>query len=1130
MNYSSFIFSFLILTFSTYCKTKQYDLSYLGENLFLYSSEQNYLLYEKTSYNINIKLIKKLQKEVNDISIKNYLIINDKEEKEVDFEDVGSFYEISDNKIIICPRGKYHPFEYDNNFKEKIPINFKENGNWDLRCYKNKKEEINIIYLMNGKNTLYKIKNDNYILEDTNIYFDELYDLIKENNKLINYIGLRNGYIELFNSKWESDNQKIITKAKLYSQANIDNNENIIYFFTYNNSSDFISGYVTLNKDIGYNLIDININNESPFNFYKFNEIKEINFFCNNNRYIYYKIYNKITEKFNYGIIDIISNKIIFNINEDLYIFKPFINDSMLAITLDYSAYKILIIENGLSENIQLNSLFNLNAINCYELCKNCTEKSTKETDQKCTSCITGFSLKNGNCFCPGGKEKVGKTCNPCSITTCLIYTQNKCTCTRCPEGYYLNSTKYCVPCISPCKTCSSSAVCKTCINNYFLISNKCYECNKNCKTTVDGCKCNSCNDGFYLSNSQCLPCDSTCKTCSVSAKNCTNCKDGYYLNSNNQCIKCQIGCKTCEGSADYCLNCIDGYYRDSTKCYRCISPCETCSSSTKCLSCVDKYFIINDKCYECNKNCKTTIDGCKCKTCNDGFYLSYNQCLNCDDNCKTCEGSANKCRSCKDGYYLDINTNTCIKCSPPCKTCSSETSCLSCIDKYFNINDKCYKCNMDCKTTINGCKCATCNDGYYLSNYQCKRCDDNCETCEGSGDYCLSCKDGLFIQKNKCYICDKNCRTCEGNDKNCIDCNSGAFLYGNECLNCATSCTTFDQDECKCLICNKNYQNFRSQCLSCPSLTLPCLSYKINTCNCNSCQNGFYLDNDSNICNKCDNNCKTCEKKANLCTNCSDNYFLDNNHCYKCTECKEKQDNSCKCISCKDGTYLNKQHQCANCTNTCKKCEEFQSKCTDCYEGYFLKDNQCVPCFNRCKKCDSHSENMYNQHCISCLDNYVYLDGNCLEECPEGYYLEENEKICQKCNEHCGTCIIKGNEQNENCLSCNGTSKYKYLVNATGFGNNCVNACPSGTKLSANNTCVLSVLNSDEENNKENIKNLVVIISSSISGLVIIGIAIYLIYLWKKKKETELPKKVKYDETLIENINKDLGLYQSFD
>ena len=228
MNYSSFIFSFLILTFSTYCKTKQYEISYLGENLFLYSSEQNYLLYEKTSYNINIKLIKKLQKEVNDISIKNYLIINDKEEKEVDFEDVGSFYEISDNKIIICPRGKYHPFEYDNNFKEKIPINFKENGNWDLRCYKNKKEEINIIYLMNGKNTLYKIKNDNYILEDNTLYLEILNYKIKVSDKKVKQIVYTSGKKVFY-----------LSEDKLYQYEYLNNEELLLkneeWNFNYNN-------------------------------------------------------------------------------------------------------------------------------------------------------------------------------------------------------------------------------------------------------------------------------------------------------------------------------------------------------------------------------------------------------------------------------------------------------------------------------------------------------------------------------------------------------------------------------------------------------------------------------------------------------------------------------------------------------------------------------------------------------------------------------------------------------------------------------------------------------------------------------------------------------------------------------
>ena len=1024
MNNLFFNFSLLfILIFSSYCMTIQDDLSYLGEDLFLYSSNQNYLIYENTIGDINIKLIKKLKKEGNDIIMNNYLLINNNDENEVEFEDIGNIYNIINNKIIICPRGKYHPIEYSNNLKEKIPNNFKENGNWDLKCYQNKENEIQVIYLMNGKNTLYKIINNEYMLDDKIINLDELYDikLIKENNKeLMNYIGLRNGYIELININLENIN-KIITKSKLYTKVYFDNNENKIYFITYNNSSDFISGYVIINKN--NNLIDIYINNESQFNID--DNIKEINFIINNNRYIYYKIYNN--NKIYYGVLDIIINKIIFNINEELYIFKPLLNEYILAINSN-SAYKISLLENN-------NLLFTLNADNCYKLCYNCTEYSSDNENQKCTDCKNNLILVGENCICEQGQQ--------------LIDT------------------------IPACKKCSLEIECKT----YNL--NKC--------------------------------------TCSA-------CYDGYYLDSNNRCLKCNDNCKTCSELSDKCLTCNDGYYLDSInhKCLKCKETCKTCSSETKCESCIDDYFLIYDTCYECNMNCKTKIDRCRCNSCHDGFYLINYQCLECDPNCKTCLGSSTNCLSCYDEYYLD--SNKCLECVSPCKTCSSPTSCKSCLDKYFIISDKCYKCNLDCKSTSDGCMCDTCNEGYYLINGQCKRCSDNCLSCSNS-EKCLICKDGYYLSNNnKCLECDSNCKTCKDNSTSCTSCNKGKFLYENECLDCAENCQSYDQNNCKCNICKTNYQLLRGQCNECEELPFHCTNYKINTCNCNNCDDGYYL-NSEYICKQCNDNCKTCNNNENECTSCNDHYFIINNICYECTGCNETEKDSCKCISCQDGTYLNKNYQCIKCDTSCKKCKDFKSNCIDCYDGYYLNNNLCSPCFNRCKKCTTQSYDISNQNCISCFDNYILFNNNCIDECPEGYYLSENK--CEKCNEHCKTCIIEGNEKNESCLTCDENSEYKYLVNATGYGNNCVKNCPEGTTLNINNTCILSI--AENEDDDGNTQNLAIIISSTIGGLIIIAIVIYLIYKFKKKKEDSLPKKNEYDQQLIDIINKDLGLYQSF-
>ena len=55
------------------------------------------------------------------------------------------------------------------------------------------------------------------------------------------------------------------------------------------------------------NLVNISINDKSPFKLDDNIEIKEINFILNN-KYIYYKIYNKNNGTFSFGVMDIILN------------------------------------------------------------------------------------------------------------------------------------------------------------------------------------------------------------------------------------------------------------------------------------------------------------------------------------------------------------------------------------------------------------------------------------------------------------------------------------------------------------------------------------------------------------------------------------------------------------------------------------------------------------------------------------------------------------------------------------------------------------------------------------------------------------------------------------------------------
>ena len=86
-------------------------------------------------------------------------------------------------------------------------------------------------------------------------------------------------------------------------------------------------------------------NTDSPLDFDFDYNIQQMNF-TKGIKYVFYQIYNTVKEKTYYGIIDIMINKVIFNTDEKINVFKPYSYNSMLAIT-DNSAYKICAIANG---------------------------------------------------------------------------------------------------------------------------------------------------------------------------------------------------------------------------------------------------------------------------------------------------------------------------------------------------------------------------------------------------------------------------------------------------------------------------------------------------------------------------------------------------------------------------------------------------------------------------------------------------------------------------------------------------------------------------------------------------------------------------------------------------------------
>ena len=151
------------------------------------------------------------------------------------------------------------------------------------------------------------------------------------------------GYCLTMNSNEDTVNgqepygRTTITEAKAHTQGSIDD-KYYFYYFTYNNVSDFVSGYSNTHIHAGEGSYADNFsqktkNTNSPLTFVDNVEIKEINFIPGTKN-VYYKIYNKDKGSTYYGLIDVKENKVVYNIEGDnSTIFIPDTTGNMLLIT-----------------------------------------------------------------------------------------------------------------------------------------------------------------------------------------------------------------------------------------------------------------------------------------------------------------------------------------------------------------------------------------------------------------------------------------------------------------------------------------------------------------------------------------------------------------------------------------------------------------------------------------------------------------------------------------------------------------------------------------------------------------------------------------------------------------------------
>ena len=149
------------------------------------------------------------------------------------------------------------------------------------------------------------------------------------------------------------------------------------------------------------------------------------------------------------------------------------------------------------------------------------------------------------------------------------------------------------------------------------------------------------------------------------------------------------------------------------------------------------------------------------------------------------------------------------------------------------------------------------------------------------------------------------------------------------------------------------------------------------------------------------------------------------------------KENHKCLTIDCSDD-WKSKQKKIINNTNECiERCDnspiykyEYNGKCYDnCSNGFFLDENNNI--INKCKceldKCLLCSNVALKKNlCTKCNINYYPKENDPLNlgeyincyKAPEGYYLHNN--TYKQCFYTCKTCNTSGNSKNHNCIECN--------------------------------------------------------------------------------------------------------------
>jgi hypothetical protein len=788
----------------------------------------------------------------------------------------------------------------------------------------------------------------------------------------------------------------------------------------------------------------------------------------------------------------------------------------------------------------------------------------------QCFSCQSTYTINNGQCLkdysaCLAYDPSDDTKCITCSFGTVLK--NNACTgtincnsttpgaCTSCISGFKLKNG-ICSDSTGNCVTVGSNGVCTTCVTGFSLVGYSCL----NATLKVYGCYvfdvnsvCQLCKAGYNLYQGSCLlpsqiqqiqqgltqlssilasrstvsvtttTTTTTTTTAAGSADQSSGFGSGFSsfggFGLDNSSSFGGFGGGSFGGSSSSfgggsfgggsfggaTTGSFGGFGSTTTVT---IANCQAYDPANpgNCIACNSGYYTTGAACLQVSIFCATyNSQNGACLTCNYGFPLLNGQCN--DPNCLS--QTVNGCSVCRANFALNANSY----CQLNDQYCAKATTslCLQCISGYFVGNaGTCVQLPANCiSANPNTLACSNCASGFQVGNNgACVQVSSTVTTfttstttsstvtipfcASQSGLICNQCLNGYQLSNNQCYSSlPVNCQTADpSHPGSCLTCLSGYTLNNGACVQSQSPSTPYCQSynllTGQCIACLSGYNlsgvfctpvnlfNGNSGSSSSSSSSTTTSTTTTNSGSSSSSGGVVVISGGAVITNRDPN----CAKYVNVtCAQCSNRYYFSSSSlCIPVNPLCNNYNSNGGCLSCYPGYALYG----ANCIVSKQQdpfCKSFNQGgvCIQCYTGYFFNQVQslCQQLNSLCK-----TSNLTDGTCLSCFPGYNLNAGICAVsfQDPNCQKFDSTRNICTACStkfyiDTTGKCrqispLCKTADSNTGyCLSCypgyilvgatcsvGGNSNSD--VNCQTFTNNICQKCYSGYFLSSKGIC----------------------------------------------------------------------------